>query len=189
MFRSTGGRAAWGSRASSPSIGARSGDAARFWTKAEGWCWVFVAVGHCASDVVGWHVPEKRDRWAALEPVRKGVLGHMGGLLQGRCPWYRSAARQAHPYGARQLQAQIKWLGIRSSPAYVGGPECNGVAERFIQHAQGGVHPSAGLRDLRGGPSGDRGLHRALQQRLASPAAMGTRPQPMTREKFSGRAA
>ena len=36
-------------------------------------------------------------------------------------------------YRARQFQAEIKWLGIRSTPAYVGEPECNGVAKRFIQ--------------------------------------------------------
>ena len=36
-------------------------------------------------------------------------------------------------YRARQYQAEIKWLGIRSTPAYVGEPECNGVAERFIR--------------------------------------------------------
>ena len=45
-------------------------DASRFWTTAEGWCWFFAAVDHCASDVVGWHVAKKGDRWAALEPVR-----------------------------------------------------------------------------------------------------------------------
>ena len=36
-------------------------------------------------------------------------------------------------YRARQFQAEIKWLGIRSTPTYVGEPECNGVAERFIR--------------------------------------------------------
>ena len=55
-------------------------DAARFWTKAEGWCWFFAAVDHCTSDVVGWHVAKKGDRWAALEPVRQGVRAHMGGF-------------------------------------------------------------------------------------------------------------
>ena len=55
-------------------------DASRFWTKSEGWCWFFAAVDHCASDVVGWHVAKKGDRWAALEPVRQGVRAHIGGF-------------------------------------------------------------------------------------------------------------
>jgi len=48
-------------------------DATRFHTKDDGWCWLFVAVDHCVTDVVGWHVAKKGDRWAALEPVRQGV--------------------------------------------------------------------------------------------------------------------
>ncbi len=54
-------------------------DATRFYTKADGWCWFFMAVDHCVSDVVGWHVAKKGDRWAALEPVRQGVRTHMAG--------------------------------------------------------------------------------------------------------------
>ncbi len=32
-----------------------------------------------------------------------------------------------------QLDAELKWLGIRNSPAYVGEPECNGLIERFMR--------------------------------------------------------
>ena len=98
-----------------------------------------------ASDVVGWHA-KKGDRWAALEPVRQGV--RHGRLRQGDRPGPRPAARLA--YRARQFQAEIKWLGIRSTPAYVGEPECNGVAERFSaltlpMHARVG-HGYIGIR-------------------------------------------
>ena len=41
-------------------------DASRCLTKAEGWCWFFAAVDHGTSDVVGWQVAKKGDRWAAL---------------------------------------------------------------------------------------------------------------------------
>ena len=44
------------------------------------WCWFFVAVDHCVTDVVGWHVAKKGDRWAALEPIRQGVRTHMDGV-------------------------------------------------------------------------------------------------------------
>ena len=109
-------------------------DASRFWTKAEGWCWFFAAVDHCASDVVGWHVAKKGDRWAALVAGSPGecgptwtAFGKAIALGLGlRHDWGRSNR-------ARQFQAEIKWLGIRSTPAYVGEPECNGIAERFIR--------------------------------------------------------
>ena len=47
---------------------------------------------------------------------------------------------------------------------------------------QGGVHLSAPLRDPRGGQSGDRGLHQAVQQQLAPPAARVHDPGPRPRE-------
>ena len=98
-------------------------DASRFWTKAEGWCWFFAAVDHCASDVVGWHVAKKGDRWAALEPVRQGVRAHMGGFDKAIALGLGLRHDWGSQYRARQFQAEIKWLGIRSTPAYVGEPK------------------------------------------------------------------
>ena len=101
--------------------------------RAEGWCWFFAAVDHCTSDVVGWHVAKKGDRWAALEPVRQGVRAHMGGFGKAIALGLGLRHDWGSQYRARQFQAEIKWLGIRSTPAYVGEPECNRVAERFIR--------------------------------------------------------
>ena len=108
-------------------------DAARLWTRAEGWCWFFGAVDHCVADVVGWHVAKKGDRWAALEPVRQGVRAHMGGFAKAVAAGLGLRHDWGSQYRAGAFQAEIKWLGIRSTPAYVGEPECNGVAERFIR--------------------------------------------------------
>ena len=108
-------------------------DATRFHTKDDGWCWFFVAVDHCVTDVVGWHVAKKGDRWAALEPVRQGVRTHMAGYA----PRIALGLGLRHDWGpqytAHQFQAELSWLGIRSTASYVGEPECNGVAERFIR--------------------------------------------------------
>ena len=51
-------------------------DATRLCTKEDGWCWFFVAVAHCVTDVVGWHVAKKGDRWAALEPICQRARTH-----------------------------------------------------------------------------------------------------------------
>jgi putative transposase len=108
-------------------------DATRFHTKEDGWCWFFVAVDHCVTEVVGWHVAKKGDRWAALEPVRQGVRTHMAAYA----PRIALGLGLRHDWGpqytAHQFQAELKWLGIRSTASYVGEPECNGVAERFIR--------------------------------------------------------
>ena len=38
-------------------------------------------------------------------------------------------------YRAKQFQAEIKWLGIRSTPAYVGEPECDRSGARWLDPA------------------------------------------------------
>lgn len=108
-------------------------DATRFHTREDGWCWFFGAVDHCVGDVVGWHVAKKGDRWAALEPIRQGVLAH----LDGYAPKVALGLGLRHDWGpqytAHQFQGELRWLGIRSTASYVGEPECNGVIERFIR--------------------------------------------------------
>ena len=108
-------------------------DATRFYTREDGWCWFFVAVDHCVTDVVGWHVAKKGDRWAALEPIRQGVRTHMDGYA----PKIALGLGLRHDWGpqytAHQFQGELAWLGIRSTASYVGEPECNGVAERFMR--------------------------------------------------------
>jgi transposase InsO family protein len=108
-------------------------DATRFSTREDGWCWFFGAMDHCVGDVVGWHVAKRGDRWAALEPIRQGVQAH----LDGYAPKVALGLGLRHDWGpqytAHQFQAELRWLGIRSTSAYVGEPECNGVMERFIR--------------------------------------------------------
>jgi transposase InsO family protein len=85
------------------------------------------------TDVVGWHVAKKGDRWAALEPIRHGVRAHM----KGYAPKIALGLGLRHDWGtqytAHQFQGELAWLGIRPTASYFGEPECNGVAERFIR--------------------------------------------------------
>ncbi len=101
-------------------------DATRFWTEKDGWCWFFAAIDHCSDDIVGWHVAKKGDRWAALEPVRQGVKRHIGSYT----PKIAMGLGLRHDWGpqytANQFLAELKWLGIQSTPSFVGEPQCNG---------------------------------------------------------------
>jgi transposase InsO family protein len=108
-------------------------DATRFYTERDGWCWFFGAVDHYTDEVVGWHVAKIGDRWAALEPIRQGVRyayrtfgKDVARGLRLRCDW-------GPQYIAAAWINEVKWLGITISPSYVGEPECNGVAERFMR--------------------------------------------------------
>ena len=108
-------------------------DATRFYTEQDGWCWFFGAVDHYTDEGVGWHVAKLGDRWAALEPIRQGVRYAYGIFakdvargLRLRCDW-------GPQYTAAAWINEVKWLGITIAPSYVGEPQCNGVAERFMR--------------------------------------------------------
>jgi putative transposase len=108
-------------------------DATRFYTRQDGWCWFFGAVDHYTDEVVGWHVAKRGDRWAALQPLRDGAQTMFGTFakdvargLQIRCDW-------GPQYIAAAWIAEVQWLGMTISPSFVGEPQCNGVAERFMR--------------------------------------------------------
>jgi len=108
-------------------------DAARFWTRQDGWCWFFGAIDHASEDIVGWHVAKKGDRWAALEPVVQGVREHVGNYAPNVALGLGLRHDWGPQYTADRFLGELRWLGIASSPAFVGEPECNGVMERWIR--------------------------------------------------------
>jgi transposase InsO family protein len=108
-------------------------DGTRFFTQEEEWVWFFAAVDHFNSEVVGWTVVKIGDRWAALEPVRQGVTKHFGAI--GADVARGLALRYDHgpQYMSDDFLGELRFLGISQSPAFVGEPQCNGVAERFMR--------------------------------------------------------
>ena len=102
-------------------------------TLAEGRARVFVAVDHCSGECVGSHAAASGNRFEALEPIRQGVLCHFGAI--GRDVAEGLALRHDHGsnYMSGDFRAEIRFLGVESSPAFVRRPEGNGVAERFIR--------------------------------------------------------
>ena len=108
-------------------------DATRFYTRKDGWCWFFGAIDHFSDDIVGWHVAKIGDRWAALEPIRQGVREHLGGYMTKIALGLGLRHDWGPQYTAHQFLGELRWLGIRSTPAYVGEPECNGIMERWIR--------------------------------------------------------
>lgn len=82
---------------------------------------------------MGWHTAKRGDCWAALQPIRQGIrlaFGHFAKEvargLRVRCDW-------GPQYVATAWIQEVKWLGMTISPSYVGEPQCNGVAERFMR--------------------------------------------------------
>jgi transposase InsO family protein len=108
-------------------------DATRFYTRREGGCWFFGAIDHCVEDIVGWHVAKVGDRWAALEPIRQGVQRTLGQYAPRIALGLGLRMDWGPQYTADQFLGELRWLGIRPSPSYVGEPECNGITERWMR--------------------------------------------------------
>jgi putative transposase len=107
-------------------------DATMAWTRSDGWVWVFACIDHDTAEVWA-QVAKVGDRFAALQPVYDAVIDRFGGLdadvargLELRHDWgpqYRSA----------HFTGSLAWLGISDDPVFLGEPETNGCAERWIR--------------------------------------------------------
>ena len=103
-------------------------DATMAWTRTDGWVWVFACVDHYTAEAWA-HVAKIGDRFAALQPVYDAVVDRWGRLdadIARSLDWgpqYRSA----------HFTGSLAWLGIADSPAFLGEPETNGCAERWIR--------------------------------------------------------
>jgi putative transposase len=99
----------------------------------EGQAVVFIAVDHCSAECVGIHASRRADRFEALEPVRQAVREHFGGFARGAAAGLQLRHDHGSQYVSHDFQAEIRFLGIQSSPAFVREPEGNGCAERFVR--------------------------------------------------------
>lgn len=108
-------------------------DATAAVTLVDGAATIFAAIDHCTAECVGIHATHHGDRFEALEPLRQGVRDHFGGLAPAVA--HGLAIRHDHGsvYLSGDFQAEITFLGMTSSPAFVRQPEGNGCIERFFR--------------------------------------------------------
>jgi transposase InsO family protein len=108
-------------------------DATATVTVAEGQVAVFVAVDHCTTECVGIHAAKRATRFEALEPIRQAVRNYCGGFSADAAAGIRLRHDHGSQYLSDDFQAEIAFLGMESSPAFVRQPEGNGCVERFIR--------------------------------------------------------
>jgi putative transposase len=102
-------------------------------TVGQGRAYVFVAVEHANSEVVGIHASRSANRFEALEPVRQGVYRCFAAIAPGVAHGLKLRHDHGSNYMSVDFQDEIECLGIEASPSFVREPEGNGVAERFIR--------------------------------------------------------
>jgi transposase InsO family protein len=108
-------------------------DATASWTEAEGQVTIFAAIDHSTAECVGVHAVKRATRFEALEPIRQGVAERFGAFQAGRAAGLLLRHDHGSVYMSDHFQAEIRFLGIESSPAFVRQPEGNGCIERFFR--------------------------------------------------------
>jgi putative transposase len=118
----------------------------------EGQAAVFVAVDHCSAECLGIHASRDANRFEALEPVRQAVRERFGAFAKDVAAGLALRHDHGSQYVSHDFQAESRFLGITSSPAFVREPEGNGCAERFIRTLKENllwVRPFATVEELR----------------------------------------
>ena len=107
-------------------------DATAGWTE-EGLATIFIAVDHYTAECVGIHAARRGTRFEALEPLRQGVQAHFGAYREDIAVGLALRHDHGSQFLSNHFQAELRFLGITSGPAFVREPEGNGCAERFIR--------------------------------------------------------
>jgi len=108
-------------------------DATSTMTTEEGTATIFIAVDHCTQECMGIHASKSAKSEQALEPLRQGMR-HAFDAYEANAGMGLSI-RHDHgsQYISKLFQRELRFLGVTSTPSFVGEPQCNGVAERFIK--------------------------------------------------------
>jgi putative transposase len=107
-------------------------DATAGWTE-EGLATIFIAVDHYTAECIGIHAARRGTRFEALEPLRQGIQTHFGAYREQVAVGLALRHDHGSQFMSHLFQAELRFLGITSSPAFVREPEGNGCAERFIR--------------------------------------------------------
>ena len=77
--------------------------------------------------------PSFRRTAPPVEPTQQGVRAHCGGYARRIALGLGLRHDWGPQYTADQFLGKLCWLLVRSTPSYVGEPQCNGVAERWMR--------------------------------------------------------
>lgn len=94
---------------------------------------VFAGIDHYNAECVGIHAATRGNRFEALEPLRQGVREQFGAFGPGVAAGLHLRHDHGSQYMSDDFQAEIAFLGMSSSPAFVRQPEGNGCIERFFR--------------------------------------------------------
>jgi transposase InsO family protein len=108
-------------------------DATAGFTAQDGHVVIFAMVDHYSAYCLGIHAARRGTRFEALEPVRQAVKEQFGGFSEAVAAGVRLRHDHGSQFMSADFQAELRFLGINSSPAFLREPEGNGCIERFFR--------------------------------------------------------
>ena len=108
-------------------------DASMVQTAQDGRIWIFVALDHFNSEVIGHYVSTNGSRFSALEPLSQALSDRFGGVSANIARGITLRADNGPQYIARHFTRQLAHWGMALSHALPRQPEANGVCERFFR--------------------------------------------------------
>jgi transposase InsO family protein len=106
-------------------------DSKKFFTRRDGWCWLFDVIDHFNSEIIGHNVVKRGDRFEATRAVQNAVVKRFGKLDKDVCENLGLRSDLGSQYISRYYRHSMKYLGIEASYTWARSPESNGVIERF----------------------------------------------------------
>ena len=112
---------------------------------------IFGVYDHCTCELMGVHAALYADRFEAMAPPRQACRAAFGGVDKAIAAGLKLRHDNGSQFVSRAFQAELRFLGMDSSPSFVRAPEGNGCIERFwrtLKEQLLWIHTYANLEDL-----------------------------------------
>jgi len=112
---------------------------------------IFGIYDHCTCELLGIHSALKADRFEAIVPLHQACRASFGGVGKAIAAGLKLRHDNGSQFISRAFQAELRFLGMDSSPSFVRAPEGNGCIERFwrtLKEQLLWIHTFANIEDL-----------------------------------------
>lgn len=92
---------------------------------------VFGVYDHCTCELMGVHAALYGDRYEAMVPLHQACRTAYGSVRKAIAAGLKLRHDNGSQFVSRAFQAELRFLGMESSPSFVRAPEGNGCIERF----------------------------------------------------------
>lgn len=92
---------------------------------------IFGLYDHCTCELLGIHAALIGDRFEAIAALHQATRTAFGGVTKAIASGLKLRHDNGSQFISRAYQAEVRFLGMESSPSFVRAPEGNGCIERF----------------------------------------------------------